>query len=181
MTAAEYHVLMCAFSGKGTAVAQTNYYYDTPELDGNARGITYRIREKNGKFTATVKSHCVTGNGGSTEYSGEAQAWDDISFFDVPELVYQGFLTTERLIVRSSEHVEISIDKNRYFHFTDHELELEYREGAENEVEKTLRLLADILQKNGLPVSFPDLICRLNACRSKSARFFARKARVEEA
>ena len=179
LSLSEYTALFQALSNKGNMITQTNHYYDTPDLDGNTNGITYRIREKNGKFTATVKFHRVSGSDGSIEVSGEVSSPFDTSFFTVSDLSYRGCMTTERLIVCPCEGIELALDKNRYFHFTDYELEIEYTQNVEDEVETVLRNILDILHANNIPASFLTVVCRLNMGQTKSERFFSREEKNE--
>lgn len=179
LSLAEYTALFQALSSTGKTVTQVNHYYDTPDLDGNTKGITYRIREKNGKFIATVKSHHVSGRDDNIEISGEVNSPFDTSFFTASDLCYHGCLTTERLIICPCNGIELALDKNRYFQFTDYELEIEYSENTEKEAENILQHLVNILHASEIPASFLSVVCRLNTSQSKSERFFARKAYIE--
>ena len=56
LTKEEYDVMMA--SCKGMAVEfQTNYYFDTDDMYMNRKGITCRIRAKNGTYKTTIKKH----------------------------------------------------------------------------------------------------------------------------
>lgn len=178
LSAEEYEILYRVLAGKSNTIRQINYYYDTPDCEGNTHGITYRIREKNGTYTATVKVHRANVN---TEYSGIADAWDDISFFDTGNLIYHGYLTTERIRSNPYENIRLDLDKNNYFQYTDYELEIEYDKGAEVAVLKLIFTIADLLRENGIRISAGELIGRSESALSKSERFFLRKAKTEVA
>ena len=60
---------------------QKNYYYDTEKYELNELGITCRIRERNGKYKATLKAHQPDIENFSIETSGEAENERDLSFF----------------------------------------------------------------------------------------------------
>ena len=175
----EYNALFQALSDKGFIVTQINHYYDTPNLDGNTNGITYRIREKNGKFTATVKSHRIWGVDGSIEISGNVSSPFDTSFFAVSDLSYQGYMTTERLTFCPCEGIKLALDKNSYLHFIDYELEIEYSKNAEDEVAKVLCGILNILHANNIRASFSNIVCRLNMGPTKSERFCAKQTQLK--
>lgn len=174
LTAAEYNILMEAYASGGTTERHINYYYDTPSLEGNAAGITYRIREKNGIFTATEKTHGVGAKTRSIEKSEAVRSRDDISCFGRSDLMYQGYFETERCTVQTAEQVKLCIDKNRYCHFTDYELELEYTEEAAEAAEAAFRRIVEILHAHGKPITLTALLLRVDMTTSKSQRFFAR-------
>lgn len=56
LTKAEYAALAERYRGMPTE-SQTNRYFDTEDFDMNRRGITCRIRAKNGAYRTTVKNH----------------------------------------------------------------------------------------------------------------------------
>ena len=55
LTFKEYQILIALFNDNIKSVIQRNYYYDTDDFSMNKQGITYRIREKDGTYTATGK------------------------------------------------------------------------------------------------------------------------------
>ncbi len=153
---------------------QINYYYDTDDLAMNRLGITCRIREKNGAYTATIKEHACGSAECSTEISQEARnECDDVLFAD-KGLKLQGKLTTERLCIPSERGLEIVMDKNTYLGCTDYELEIEYRPKNEMQADKFVHYLADTLGAVFEGVNYADLLRRQASTRSKSARFFQR-------
>ena len=57
LTKEEYLKLISSLCGNTAPIIQTNHYYDTNNFELNDKGITCRIREKDNKFTATIKTH----------------------------------------------------------------------------------------------------------------------------
>lgn len=62
LTEEEYQAVLKQRSREGRRhrrehYVQKNHYYDTEDLSMNRQGITCRIREKKGRFTATHKTH----------------------------------------------------------------------------------------------------------------------------
>ena len=151
---------------------QINHYYDTPDLSMHQHGVTFRIREKGGKFVATIKEHRLGGY--SVENSKEV--WDqwDTSHFGCRFLTYVGALATERTILFKDDCCEIVLDKNRYLGKTDYELEIEYRSDKKDRATELLRAIIEHICRH-FPESTPGSI--LNRCdqgNSKSHRFFER-------
>lgn len=57
LTAKEYETIVSKFCENLQSKCQINYYFDTDDLDMNKKGITCRIRLKDGIYTTTVKKH----------------------------------------------------------------------------------------------------------------------------
>ena len=57
LTYEEYLAIIMKMCKYAEPVIQTNYYFDTENLTMNRKGVTCRIRFKNGKYTAEIKSH----------------------------------------------------------------------------------------------------------------------------
>ena len=55
LTYEEYLAVIMKMCKYAEPVIQTNYYFDTENLTMNRKGITCRIRFKNGKYTAEIK------------------------------------------------------------------------------------------------------------------------------
>ena len=53
----EYDFLVRLQDQSAEKIEQINHYYDTDDFALNRKGITYRIREINDEFTATIKNH----------------------------------------------------------------------------------------------------------------------------
>lgn len=144
-------------------VPQVNYYYDTPTLNMNKAGITCRIRERCGRFTATIKTHFAKHCGESTERTVSAVSRSDISLFSQLGVSYRGSLITERAVRCPSSGLIIMLDRNTYLGKTDFELEIEYSAGRKCEAE---RLANKLICDTGEIPSASKL--------SKSERFFQR-------
>lgn len=175
LTRVEYETLFELLLPQGCLITQRNHYYDTPTFLATTHRITYRIREKDGKYQATVKEHCVKG---STECSletnvGYAKNEYDVSVFETPSLVYQGVLETQRLCVNFGAGVEVALDKNLYLGHCDYELEVEYAEDCEKAALECIGNLEEILKCH----TCAHLFKRINLGASKSERFFFRKRR----
>lgn len=175
LTAMEYGTLFAALTLQGKISTQINHYYDTADLSGNKNGITYRIREKGTQFQATIKQHHLRGTDDSCEISGNVSNAHDISFFNIPALLYQGTLTTQRLRVKMDENIELALDKNIYLGHCDYELEMEYAKGFEELVLIYLNELDELLGQH----TRSPLVKRVNMSASKSERFFCRKSFLE--
>ena len=113
LDAREYFALKKAFAEKSEVILQKNYYYDTKDFEFGKRGITCRIREKCGKFVATVKTHSGRGDGISYEHSCAVRDEYDGSFFDARTSLW-GVLVTERIILFADRFVEVALDRNSY-------------------------------------------------------------------
>lgn len=148
---------------------QTNYYYDTDSFALCRKGITCRIREKEGVFTATVKEHSQTQRERSLEHSRRlGSRWDD-SLFRERGLRYQGSLTTLRTVFAPCCDVAVMLDRNTYLGITDYELEIEYMPQAEARALEELNAIACDLFLHGV---LPE---PAGQARNKAERFFDRR------
>lgn len=163
----EYQKLINEFSKNGKTIVQKNHYYDTRDYKLNKNGITCRIREKDNKFKATIKTHLPDK---SIEESKQAFSEKDGSLFYKFDAFYQGVLTTYRTILFVSDEYEIVIDKNEYLGTVDYELEAEYFNANEVVIKPPLMLIANVLNCDTEKFSL-----RGNFSKSKSTRFFERK------
>ena len=136
-----FRALMTRFGvAPSDAVAQVNYYFDTPDLALMRAGMALRIREKGGRFGATLK---VRERGAAAEYALEpltrkqfhairrngvaGLAWEPrlrAAGIDPARIGYRGRLRTLRILV-PWEGGEICLDDNRYGRRRDYELEYE--------------------------------------------------------
>lgn len=167
LTKEEYSKLISSLCGNTIPVIQTNHYYDTKNYALNKMGITCRIREKNNKFTATIKTHL---SDKSLEQSKTVANEKDVSLFSDYNVKYQGQLITHRTKLFCGNGYEIVIDRNEYLSAEDYELEAEYTNGNENIISSPLKLIA-----NTLNIDFNDFYARSLKTKSKSCRFFERK------
>ena len=142
-------------------VVQTNYYYDTINLDMRKKNTTVRVREKNGKYKLTIKRHYYDCN-----YSAENNlSIDYASEFIMVEgkkLKLFGELTTERTEIKLCDGITLMLDYNRYLDIEDYELELEYVPKSKEKAEGMMLALQAIICYTGAP----------NLSKSKSERFF---------
>lgn len=171
----EYLILMeyVPNTADGNSV-QSNYYYDTDDYKLDELGITCRIREKNGKITATIKDHSIDSDGCSIEYSRDIASVNDTSLFEKMDVKFQGKLVTERNVFYSCNGCEAVIDKNSYLGYCDYELEIEYVPEQEKQKNIILCAIANILCYNEENNRLQEFINRKIHTKSKSARFFAK-------
>lgn len=167
LTKDEYEKLITTFSENAKTIVQKNHYYDTRDYKLNKNGVTCRIREKDNKFIATIKTHL---SDKSIEETKQVYSEKDNSLFHKYNAVYQGVLTTYRTVIFVSSEYEIVIDKNEYLGTVDYELEAEYYDLNELSIKAPLKLIA-----NTLNIDPNTFYLRGNFSKSKSARFFERK------
>ena len=170
LTWQEYARLISDFSKYTHQDIQVNYYYDTEDFKMNKQGITCRIREKHGKFTATIKKHGVAENT-SLEKSKQVLNEKDIRFFNVPDLKYQGKLETERTYFYATDECVITVDKNTYLNTVDYELEVEYKKGCEKSAQKNLFFFLKVACKTNDENQLNDFCEKRKHAESKSSRF----------
>lgn len=167
LTKEEYSKLISSLCGNTIPVIQTNHYYDTDNFELNDKGITCRIREKNNKFTATIKTHLLDK---SLEQSKTVANEKDGSLFSDYNVKYQGKLITHRTKLFCGNEYEIVIDRNEYLSTEDYELEAEYTNVNEDVLTPPLKLIA-----NTLNIDLNDFYTRSTKSKNKSQRFFERK------
>lgn len=175
LTADEYLfilVLMCKY---GPIETQTNYYFDNDDLSMNKKGITCRIRAKNGKYKATVKNHSTEHPDCSIEVDLVEKTAFDPQIFNVFGLHYQGELVTERVVMHKDSACEMVLDRNVYLGHTDFELEVEYSKESEHRAQTLIESFADCLVAAEHLTSVDELFNRIGKGKSKSQRFFERK------
>lgn len=174
LTEGEYCKLM-KLEGEGKLrFTQTNYYYDADDLKMNMQGITCRIREKNGKYKATIKAHKQENKECSIEKTKEALNKYDDSLFSGMHLRLQGSLITERVLLYSNNGCEVVLDKNTYLGMTDYELEVEYLPEYEDHATELIYRYISFLY----PLKLCMLILSQRVSMSKSERFFERKQKL---
>ncbi len=166
LTAKEYETIVSKFCENLQSKCQINYYFDTDDLDMNKKGITCRIRLKDGVYTTTVKKHNYEHHDCSFEETISKKTEFDAEYFKKLNLKLQGELITERIILYKNSYFEIVIDRNYYLEHIDYELEIEYSEGYE---EKANRIMSDIAKLLENANKFSN---RIGKVKSKSQRFF---------
>ena len=170
----EYLTLLEIMCTHPPTKVQTNYYYDTDDFSMNKKGITCRIREKNGHYKATVKKHNMYSKDSSIELSSEVESILDDSLFAGMGVKLMGSLRTERTVIHSDGSCEIVLDKNTYLNFTDYELEVEYLPNCEERAQRFIYGLAEALYVCNKQMSISQFGERANFSKSKSSRFFER-------
>lgn len=171
LTQKEYQIL-CRELPVKEPVLQINYYYDTPELKMNSAGVTCRIRKKNGRCTATVKTHCAGEKERSAERTKEVRDECDVSAFSGMGMILHGSLHTQRTSVDQYPGIKIELDKNTYLGITDYELEIEYTPEFKPSCELALNHIAELLKYPMFSQKYQAFISRVQKTKSKSQRFF---------
>ena len=144
LSASEFVFLKTKRFHMGKVSLQKNYYYDTDSFELDKQGITCRIREKDGSFTATIKDH--QSHGCSIETSRPAKDAQDASFFEGMGLSEQGKLTTIRTTCKTCDGFVAALDENRYLGTADYELEYEYNPDMQTELVQEIYELSKDLE-----------------------------------
>lgn len=174
LTKEEYHILTDYCKGMPIE-SQINYYFDTDDLYMNRKGITCRIRAKNGKYKTTIKSHYTN----KFDCSVEEDLYEGIEFnskvFEVLGLHFQGELITTRSTMYEDAFCKVVLDWNTYLKYDDYEIEVEYTDKYEKRALEHLEDVAGCLIVAGLVDSVEDFMSRVGKDKSKSKRFFEKK------
>lgn len=173
LTEEEYRCLKKYFILSGKTSFQTNYYYDTDTYLLNKINFTLRIREKNGKFKATIKQHTQK-HDCSIELTGDAVSEYDDSFFKSYEVMLHGKLITERITLGFDSGISIMLDKNDYLGTTDYELEIEYPRNLESSANAEMNIIELILAEADVLIPDGSFVERYYRSTPKSKRFFTR-------
>lgn len=160
---------------KKPAETQINYYFDTDDLSMNKKGITCRIRAKNGEYKTTLKKHCRENSCCSVEAHICRSTEINTDFFDALGLHFQGELVTLRICMFENKFCKAVLDKNFYLGHTDFELEVEYSTKNEKRALKYLKGVAKRLLAEKLIDSEESFLLRIGKGASKSERFFNKK------
>ena len=132
LTEAEYCTIIKGMTSRYIPIQnQTNYYFDNDNLSMNEKGITCRIRVKDGKYKATVKNHNPEHPDCSIEVDLVEKSEFDPQIFNVFGLHHQGELVTKRIIMYNDSACQMVLDKNIYLGYTDFELEVEFRKDSD--------------------------------------------------
>lgn len=175
LTIDEYNAIIRLVGKNAPAKTQTNYYFDTDDLAMNKKGITCRIREKDGKYKATIKYHDTEHPDCSAEEDLFEKAELDSQIFNAIGLRYQGVLVTERIVIYKDAFCEMVIDRNVYLRHKDFELEVEYTKESEHRAEGLLESIGETLVEEELLADLNEFMKRVGQAQSKSQRFFERK------
>ncbi len=175
LSAEEHETILKIKHNQFPVQVQTNYYFDTDDFSMNKRGITCRIRAKNGKFKTTIKNHNLQQPDFSREEDISEKTKFDPKPFNAMGLKYQGELLTNRITLLKDDYCEVVLDRNDYLGYTDYELEIEYHEGCEIISQIILEHTAKSLIDAGILNDVEELLIRAREPKSKSQRFFERK------
>ncbi len=171
LTEQEYHYVINHWNKFASVSLQTNYYFDTDDFIMNKCGITFRIREKNGTYKATIKRHHIEYSDCSDEEDLDIKPFLDPNVFLPYGVHLQGKLITERIILMKSPTCELVLDRNSYLGTVDYELEIEYTAGFDNIADSLRSEVISALKKRN-----PTIQLRIPS-KSKSQRFFERKSK----
>ncbi len=177
----EYHFLLNRKQDAPPRIVQINHYYDTDDFAWNRLGITCRVRERKGRFEATIKAHRSGAGECSIETSRPADNERDARLFDAMGVHLQGYLTTYRTQLAHWKGLDIVLDENAYLGRTDYELEIEYDALRAAQADLALHSIAFDLHRHHLIEDQEEWCQRAQAVQSKSERFFARKAKLQHA
>ncbi len=174
LTREEYIAFLKKIGKYASFANQTNYYFDSNDLEMNEKGITYRIRAKNKTFTAMMKMHNVGQFNCNLEETIYVKSVFDPNVFNIMGLYLQGELSTKRIILHKNDFCEIVIDHNIYLGTTDYELEIEYLKGCESKTLVLLEKIIDSLNATHQIIDKEEFFKRDIKSMSKSQRFFER-------
>lgn len=177
LTDKEYETIVSKFCDRLQSKRQINYYFDTDDFDMNKKGITCRIRLKDGVYTTTIKKHHFEDHECSFEEVISEKTEFDIEYFEKLNLKLQGELITERTTLYKDSLCEVVIDRNTYLEHTDFELEIEYLKEYEDKMLLILTDIARTLEADKLLSNADEFLNRVGQSKSKSQRFFERKYR----
>ncbi len=153
---------------------QRNYYFDNDNLTMNEKGITCRIRAKDGKYKATVKNHNAEHPDCSIEVDLVEKSEFDPQIFNVFGLHHQGKLVTERFVMHKDSTCEMVLDRNVYLGYTDFELEVEYSKESERRAQTLIENIGELLVATEQLTRIDEFVARVGQGKSKSQRFFER-------
>ena len=167
LTETEYAILRELFfrGDDATYSDQVNYYYDTPYQEFHRKGITCRIRQKNGSLKGTIKTHLHDRKDESLEEDFAVDALPYRFSVSAKTVYLQGSLYTRRFEVELMSGIRMMLDQNWYLGVCDYELEIEYLPVSSVQAEGVLATIVHLLQHTLAETE------RL----SKSQRFFLRK------
>lgn len=174
LTKEEYFMIVELMCRHSPSVIQTNYYFDTDNFAMNAKGITYRIRAKDGKYQATIKRHNAEHPDCSIEVDLVEKTEFDPKIFNVFNVHYQGELVTDRIVLQKESSCQAVLDRNVYLGHTDFELEVEYCKESEERAQTLIEGIAECLVATERLAGIDEFLSRVGKGGSKSQRFFER-------
>lgn len=174
LTADEYLSLLMTMYKYAPIETQTNYYFDNDDLSMNEKGITCRIRAKEGKYKATVKNHNTEHPDCSIEVDLLEKTEFDPQIFNVLGLHHQGELVTERIVMYKDSACEMVLDQNVYLGHTDFEIEVEYSKESEYSAQRLIENIGECLVATKQLIGIDEFLARVGQGKSKSQRFFER-------
>jgi len=140
LTKKQFEFLLDRYAFPPTPQKQVNYYFETDQLSLKACHAALRIREKNNRYTVTLKQqkadHVLETHADIDQTTLLKWQKNDIvlpnqfkSIFkqltiDQSDLKYKGYLTTERYSFEENK-VIYCLDQSHYFDQVDYELEVE--------------------------------------------------------
>lgn len=179
LTKSEYDTIIYGMSFRYIPFeTQTNYYFDNDNFSMNEKGITCRIRAKDGKYKATVKNHNIEHPDCSFEVDLVEKSEFDPQIFNVFGLHYQGELVTDRVVLYNDSACQMVLDRNIYLDNTDFELEIEYHKDEEQKAQSLIENIARQLVEAEQLKEINEFLKRVGKGKSKAERFFERKQKI---
>ena len=175
LTKEEYIAIINIMGKSPLETRQINYYFDTNDLSMNSKGITCRIREKDGRYQATIKKHNAEQAEHSIEEDISTGATLDASAFESMGLSYQCELITDRTTLYMDSFCDVVVDRNTYLGHTDYELEIEYWEKGKGHAQVLVERIAAMLVAEDVIENPESFLVREGRGKNKSQRFFERK------
>ena len=143
-----YNILLKEFELENNVFAQTNYYFDTPDLKLLDEKTVLRIRQKGTSFKLTKKTRAEVGADEAHILISQAKADEylkkgfNANILGIPyDVVYQAELTTYRAST-PYKNGTLFLDKSVYYDKVDYEIEYEVDDDKEGLVD-----FKDFLQK----------------------------------
>lgn len=185
LTEAEFNKLLTVFSiQQEEFISQSNHYFETKDLALKKNNCALRIREKEGKFTLTLKQQRENAVlethqrlslaeknkliEGEELVEGEVKAELTRLKIDLSTLAFLGTLKTERVEIDYKNGLLV-FDKSYYFNCIDYELEYE---GAS--FDTVWANFKDLLATHHIPIrEMKHKIARFFAAKEKQRRSFS--------
>ena len=136
-----YNVLLKEFELDNNVFAQTNYYFDTPDMKLLKEKTVLRIRQKGTSYKLTKKTRAEVGADEAHILLSEDKANDflkngfNANIIDIPyNVIYQAQLTTYRAST-PYKNGTLFLDKSVYYDKVDYEIEYEVDDDKEGLVD----------------------------------------------